>query len=294
MGDERALAVRPTSNQTSTLSEVRQMAEAAAKSGLFPQLRSPDAAMTLMMLCQAEGLHPIQALRRFDVVQGRPAMKADAMLGEFQQRGGKVKWSRHDAEVCSAVFEAPGLAEAVTVTWTMEDAKRAGLAGKSGPWQQYPRQMLRARVISEGVRMAMPAVVVGLYAPEEVQDFARPAPVEVVVEAPKAPANDLAPAPAPVTSAAAPTTGGSATPSSDERAKPGQVKALVISMERKLGLKEQIECLNWVNGHLAQISPGRTVETRKDLTGAECMALLEKSANGEMPSREPGSDDFER
>lgn len=270
-------ALVPQMRPVAGIAEVKQMAEAAARSGLFPSLRTPEAAFTLMMLCQAEGLHPIQALRRFDIVQGRPALKADAMLGEFQQRGGVVDWLHNDAEKCEATFAAPGLAKPVKVSWTIEDAKRAGLAGKSGPWQQYPRQMLRARVISEGVRMAMPAVVVGLYAPEEVQDFARPAPVEVIVEAPKAD---------PVTSAEAATPGPSVSPPSDHAASPGEVKALNTAITGKLGIKDRDAKLAWISEMV-----GRAVESSKDLTSAECRRLTESAKAGVIQERIPGSDD---
>src|SRR5207253_3013162 len=46
-----------------------------------------------------------------------------------------------------------------------------GLAGKDN-WKNYPRQMLTARVISEGIRTVLPGVVAGVYTPEENQDFA--------------------------------------------------------------------------------------------------------------------------
>lgn len=49
-------------------------------------------------------------------------------------------------------------------------ATAAKLTGKD-TWKQYPRQMLRARVISEGIRTVYPGVAVGVYTPEEVQDF---------------------------------------------------------------------------------------------------------------------------
>lgn len=60
--------------------------------------------------------------------------------------------------------------------WDMTRAKAAGLGGKDN-WKKYPRQMLRARVISDGVRGVYPAVLQGFYTPEEVQDFAPSAPV---------------------------------------------------------------------------------------------------------------------
>ena len=62
-----------------TVPDVQVMAENVSKSGLFPGINTPQAAFTLMMLAQSEGLHPIQALRRFHIINGRATMRADAM-----------------------------------------------------------------------------------------------------------------------------------------------------------------------------------------------------------------------
>ena len=71
----------------------------------------------------------------------------------------------------SAYFSHPTAGpKPVLVDWTMERAKTARLTGKDN-WSKYPRQMLKARVISEGVRMTFPGVTVGLYTPEEVMQF---------------------------------------------------------------------------------------------------------------------------
>ncbi|MBK8271408.1 MAG: recombinase RecT, partial [Planctomycetes bacterium] len=58
----------------------------------------------------------------------------------------------------------------VTVAWTLETAKEAELAGKD-MWKKFPRAMLRARVISEGIRTVFPGVLAGMYTPEEVRDM---------------------------------------------------------------------------------------------------------------------------
>jgi hypothetical protein len=126
---------------------------------------SKEAAVTLMLLCQAEGLHPMVAMRRFHVIQGRPAMRSDAMLAEFQRLGGKVAWGERSDQACEATFTHPD-GGSVTVRWTLDDARRAKLDGKDN-WRAYPRQMLTARVISEGVRTVLPGVVAGIYSPEE-------------------------------------------------------------------------------------------------------------------------------
>jgi hypothetical protein len=64
----------------------------------------------------------------------------------------------------------------VLIDWTMDRAKKAQLAGKAGGmWEKYPRQMLRARVISEGCRAIAPSATSGFYTPEEVREFDAPA-----------------------------------------------------------------------------------------------------------------------
>jgi len=156
-----------------TLDSIKQMADTVVKGRLFPGIQTPEAAVTLMLLCQAEGLHPMQALRRYDLIQNRPAMKTDAMLAEFMRRGGRVKWHTMTETECEATFTSQGVPDGVKIKWTLEDAKRAGLGGKDN-WHKYPRQMLRARVVSEGVRASDPGVNSGIYTPEEVADFEGP------------------------------------------------------------------------------------------------------------------------
>ena len=168
------------------INEIREMAEVAAKSKMFG-FKSPDEAMAIMLLCQAENLHPAIAMRDFHVIQGRPALKADAMLARFQQAGGSVKWEEYTDERVSGTFSHPA-GGSVTVTWTFEMAKKIGLTGKDN-WRNYARAMLRARCVSEGVRTVYPGCVVGVYTPEEVETFKTPSPTvkdmgeaEIVIE----------------------------------------------------------------------------------------------------------------
>lgn len=147
--------------------QVERMAVAVAKSGLFG-VKTPDQAMALMLIAQAEGLHPAIAARDYHIIQGRPALKADAMLARFQTAGGRVKWlSMTDQRVAGEFSHPQG--GSVEIEWTIDMAKRAGLT-KNPTWTQYPRAMLRARCVSEGIRTVYPGVVVGTYTPEEVED----------------------------------------------------------------------------------------------------------------------------
>ena len=159
-------------NNLVPIGDIQTMAEVAAKSKMFG-FKSTEEAMAIMLLCQAENLHPAIAMRDFHVIQGRPALKADAMLARFQQAGGAVNWKVYEDEQVTGIFSHPQ-------GGSLEDN-----------WKNYSRAMLRARCVSEGIRSVYPGCVVGVYTPEEVQDFTPPrditppvpqTPVEVLKE----------------------------------------------------------------------------------------------------------------
>jgi hypothetical protein len=178
-------------NNLIPIDQIERMAVAVAKSGLFG-IKQPEQAIALMLIAQAEGMHPAIAARDYHLVQGRPALKADAMLARFQQAGGKVTWNTYTDQAVAATFTHPQ-GGSVTLEWTIAQAKAAGLTNKD-VWKQYPRAMLRARVISEGIRTVFPGVVVGVYTPEEVEQFdAKPETKEVKSE----PVTTVTPVPSP-------------------------------------------------------------------------------------------------
>jgi hypothetical protein len=150
------------------VSDIERMASAVAASKLFG-VTSKEQAMSLMLIAQAEGTHPALAARDYHIIQGRPALKSDAMLARFQAAGGRVEWHDYTDAKVSATFSHPSGGSA-TIDWDIKRATNAQLGGKD-MWRKFPRQMLRARVISEGIRTVFPGVVSGFYAPEEVVDF---------------------------------------------------------------------------------------------------------------------------
>jgi hypothetical protein len=159
------------------IDQVRTMATSAYKSGMFP-LKNPEQAMTLMLVAQAEQIHPMSALMKYDVIQGRPALKSSEILARFQQSGGKVEWIKTDDKVAKGKFEHPQ-GGTITIEWNMERAATAGYANKEN-WKKHPAQMLRARCVSEAVRAIYPGCLNNMYASEEVQDMEQQ--VEIVEE----------------------------------------------------------------------------------------------------------------
>lgn len=167
-----------------SMPDIERVAIAIAKGGLFGS-KDPNAVLTLCLLAQAEGQHPAVVFRDYHIIQGKPAKKADAMLRDFINAGGKVEWHQLDDTKADATFTHPS--GSARIDWTLERATKAHLT--TAMWSKYPRQMLRSRVISEGVRTVYPGATSGLYEENEVRDMVaenvtHAAPVEAVEVAP--------------------------------------------------------------------------------------------------------------
>jgi hypothetical protein len=153
-----------------TFEIMERMAHSIAKSGLFG-IKTPDQALALMLVAQAEGRPAALVARDYSIIQGRPSKTAEAMLRDFQAAGGKVEWHELTDAKVDATFSHP-LGGTARIDWDMARAKQAGLAGKDGGmYQKYPRAMLRSRVVSEGVRTVWPGATSGMYTPEEAHDI---------------------------------------------------------------------------------------------------------------------------
>lgn len=165
-----------TTYQPVSFSQMERMAVAVAKSGLFG-VKNAESALALMMLAEAEKIHPMSAVRDFHIINGRPAMKAEAMLARFHEAGGKVQWHTLDDAAAEATFSHRDGGE-VKIRWDMARATKAGLAGKD-IWKAYPRAMLRSRVVSEGIRTILPGVLAGKYSSEEAMHIETVEPISV-------------------------------------------------------------------------------------------------------------------
>lgn len=155
------------------LHDIQIMADAMAGSGLFG-MKNPVQAMALMLVAQAEGQHPATIAQDYDVIQGKATRKTHSVLARFQQAGGKVEWHELTEAKADATFAHPA-GGALRMVWTFDQAKKAGLTGKDN-WKNYPRAMLRARCIAEGVRAVYPAAIGGMLVAEEAMDTPAAAP----------------------------------------------------------------------------------------------------------------------
>jgi len=174
------------------VSDMTVMADSIVKSGFYG-FKTKEQVMAVMLVAQAENKHPASVVQEYDIIQGKPALKSQAILARFQLSGGSVQWDEVTPKKVKGTFKHPQ-GGSLTVEWTIEMAKQAGIYREGSGWSKYPEDMLRARVISRAVRSIYPACILGHYATEEVMDFDSPMPKHMgVVEDVKQPIEVLQP-----------------------------------------------------------------------------------------------------
>jgi hypothetical protein len=113
-------------------------------------IRNNPAAITAALLYGAEaGLGRMQSLAKIAVINGRPTMAAEAMRALILRAGHDLWVDELTITRCTMAGRRRDSDAISRVTWTMDDAKRAGLATKQA-WRMYPRQMLLARASVPG------------------------------------------------------------------------------------------------------------------------------------------------
>jgi hypothetical protein len=136
----------------------------------------PDAIMIAVMLGAELGLAPMQSLQNIAVISGKPSIYGDAMIA-LVRASGKARaireWSEGegDAMVCWCEATRKDDPNPVLSRFGVVDAKKAGLWGKSGPWQQYPARMLQMRARGFALRDAFADVLHGVISAEEAADI---------------------------------------------------------------------------------------------------------------------------
>jgi hypothetical protein len=167
---------------------VNRIAEAVARSGCFPHIRSPEQALTIMQLGHELGVGPAVAVSNVTIHKGRVAVSAQlqSALVQMSERY-DYRIVRLDAEACELEFSRDGKPVGLS-RYAIDDARRAGLLNKD-VWRNYPDDLLFARALTRGVRRYCPELLAGCgYVPEEL-GIESPAPaVPASVPVPNEPA----------------------------------------------------------------------------------------------------------
>jgi len=184
--------------QLTNLDEMWRFATAVAKSGLAPKgIETPEAIFVALQMGAELGLSPMASLQNIAVINGRPAVWGDAMLGICKASGvfdeaafeERIVGDGDSRKAVCTVRRLPA-GKPIVREFTASQAKKAGLLGKTGPWTTYPERMLQMRARSLALRDGFADLLRGFKAVEEVQDYidvdartaAAPAPVESLAD----------------------------------------------------------------------------------------------------------------
>jgi hypothetical protein len=159
-----------------TMKEAIDLAEFLAASDFVPKglKGKPSNVLLCMQIAAQFEMSLLSALQNVAVINGKPSMYGDALLGVV--RASPLCISVHESfdedtmtAQCTTVRrgeEAP-----ITRRFSQHNAEQAKLWGKDGPWRTYPQRMLQMRARSWALRDAFPDVTMGMIAREEAEDF---------------------------------------------------------------------------------------------------------------------------
>ena len=186
-----------------TMGEAMQFAKMVSASDFAPKdfRGKPESCLLAIQHGSEIGLSPMQSLQNIACINGRPAIWGDAALALCLASpvcDGIHETMEGDGDNLTAVCQTSrkGKDANVVARFSVADAKKAALWGKTGPWTQYPKRMLQLRARGFALRDAFPDVLRGLVTAEEAQDYpqaeaAKEPAREPVVIGPKAPALTL-------------------------------------------------------------------------------------------------------
>jgi hypothetical protein len=166
------IAVRDTDSWADMLPAVGELAGKISATSFVPKAmrgKAPEIAACILSGREI-GIGPMESLQKIHVIDGRPALSAELMRSLVFKAGHEIRFPSLTDSKVTAEGRRAGSDSWTAVTWTIQDAQRIGVTGKS-TWKQYPRQMLSARATAELCRLLFADAVGGIsYLPEEIED----------------------------------------------------------------------------------------------------------------------------
>ena len=156
-----------TEIQIMPVNEIQVMAKAFAESGMFTDAKQMGQAFVKIQAGQEIGIPPFAAMSGIHIIQGKPTLGA-GLIASAVKGSGKYdyKVQKLDDKICSIDFYQ-GTEMIGNSTFTIEDAKKA----LTKNIDKFPKNMLFARAISNGVKWFCPDVFSGpVYVPEEMPE----------------------------------------------------------------------------------------------------------------------------
>ena len=174
MSTEISTMTRPTalaeSNQGATeFAGLVSMGDQLRRTGFLPAHIKDGVSFAAIVLMGRElGMGTMAACRKLQVIKGTVTERADSQLARFKSAGGRAEFKELSETRAVLILRHPN-GDQHTETFTIEDAKRAGLASNDN-YNKHPKAMLRSRAITAGLKSIGWEGAVGIYDPDEVSE----------------------------------------------------------------------------------------------------------------------------
>ena len=154
--------------------ETFRLAEGLVMGGGAPKGVSATQAFTIIAKGLEVGFAPLQALSTIANINGKLAIYGDGLIAIARRGGNRVHETLEgnaDARVATCTITRADTGEVITRRFSVQDARRANLWGKGGPWTLYPDRMLAARARGHAIKDGLADQLFGLHVAEEAQDL---------------------------------------------------------------------------------------------------------------------------
>lgn len=152
--------------------DVERLGDVFARSGYFKDASDSAKAIVKILYGRELGMPPVASMLGIHIIEGKPTLSAQA-LATLVRRSGRYDYRVRQSDATAAVIDFYLGGEKIgDYSFTIEEAKTAGLTGDSRPiWKRYPKAMLFNRAMAAGVRMHCPDLLGGapIYDPDELE-----------------------------------------------------------------------------------------------------------------------------
>ncbi len=155
------------------LTEAMEYAKIIASSDMVPKdyIGKPGNVLVAVQTGAEVGLKPMQSLQGIAVINGRPAIWGDAMWALVVSHPEFEGFRDENTDTQSTVWLKRRNQGEIMRSFSLDDAKKAGLMGKQGPWSTNPKRMMQIRARAFAARDLFPDALKGIKSVEEVRDY---------------------------------------------------------------------------------------------------------------------------
>lgn len=172
--------------------QLQQVSSALFQSGLYNGLKNEAGAFAAVLWGRERGVGAMTSLQNMFIVNGKLACSAQMIQAlAYNHAGVTTTVKRSDNQECQLIMHRPNHPD-MPISFTMDDAKKAGLLRSGSSWAKYPSDMLYARAITKGVRRIAPDAITGFYTVDEIKpDWTEAEEIQVEFEPATQPQLDL-------------------------------------------------------------------------------------------------------